>query len=308
MTGRAEHLGDQRLPEIVAEDREHECLVVRVAAAKIRRAVEGQHGVDPHVALRVPARILGYADERLDLGKEPHETGLPQKLEAKGGPYPEKQMFAHLRKYPLRRQLPEVELTAERQQLAIRLQLEAGRELRRSKSPEGVFREMQGVGDAEPPGGEILPAAVWIEDLAGERVEAHRIDSKVAPASRGREVQVRGDLDRESPMPRPRLVVAPREREVRIETVDAKYPERSSDRPGSSVRTEDRFDRVRRESEDFHVDIGRWTAEEAVAYLPSNEKGAPRPPFEPPPRSRTGAGRCRWDQRARRLASSCPEA
>ena len=168
MAGGAEPFGHERLSEIVAENREHECVVVLAAVTKPRCPVESQHGVAPYVALGMPARILGHTDECLDLREEPHEARLSKEVEAGGGAYPEEQMLAKLREHALRRQLREVEPTGKSQELGVGIQLEAGDELRRAKAPQGVFREMRGIGDAEPPRGEVLPAAVGIEDFGRE--------------------------------------------------------------------------------------------------------------------------------------------
>ena len=173
VAGRAELFSNERLAKIVAENREHERFVVLAAAAKIRGPVEGQHGMVPYVAFGMPARVLGHADECLDLRKESHEARLAEKVEADGGAYPEEQVFAKLRKHALRCQLGEVEPAGEGQQLRVGLQLEAGGELRRSKSPQGVFREVRGVRDAKPLRGEVLPAVVRIEEFAGERIVAN---------------------------------------------------------------------------------------------------------------------------------------
>ena len=173
VAGRAELFGNERLAEIVAENREHERFVVLAAAAKIRCPVEGQHGMAPYVAFGMPARILGHADERLDLREESHEARLAEKVEADGGAYPEEQVFAKLREHALRCQLGEVEPAGKSQQLRVGLQLEAGGELCRSKSPQGVFREVRGIRDAKPLRGEVLPAPVRIEDFAGERIVAN---------------------------------------------------------------------------------------------------------------------------------------
>ena len=115
VTGSAKPLGDRRLSEVVTKEREHERLVVFVPAPELRPAVEGEQGVAPHVALGMPARVLGHADERFDFRKEPHETGLVQKLEADGGPHPEQEELAKLSEHPLRGQLREIELTGEGQ-------------------------------------------------------------------------------------------------------------------------------------------------------------------------------------------------
>ena len=133
---------------------------------------------------------------------------------------------------------------------------------------------MLGIGDAEPLRGEVRPAAVRVEDFARERVEAHRVDAEVPPAGGGREVEGRSDLDRESPMSRPGLVVAARQRKVGVQTVDADDPERSTHRSGSSNGTEDRLHALEREPEDLDVQVGRRTAEEAVAHLAPDEQRA----------------------------------
>ena len=274
VTGSAKSLGDRRLSEVVTKEREHERLVVFVATPELSSAVKGEQGMAPHVALGMPARVLGHADERLDFRKEPDESRLVQKLEADGGSLPEQEELAKLSEHPLRRQLREVELTGKGQQFAVGIELEAGCELRRPKAPQGVFREVRGIGYAEPSRGEVRPPPVRVENLAGERIEAHRIDAEVPAAGGGGEVEIRRDLDREAPMSRTRLVVAARQREIRIETVDADDPERPSDLPGSSERGEDRLESIQGESEDFHVHVGRRPAEETVAHLPPDEEGA----------------------------------
>ena len=131
---------------------------------------------------------------------------------------------------------------------------------------------MRGVGDPEPLRGEVLPAAVGIEDLGRERIVTDGIDAKVAPAGGGREIEARGDLDGESPMSGPRLVVAPGQREIGVEPVDAKDAEGPPDRSGSSEAPEDRFDPFEGEPEHLDVHVGRGTAEEPVAYLSSDEE------------------------------------
>ena len=293
VAGRAKRVGDRRLSEVVAEDREHERLVVFVAAAQLRPPVEGEQGVPPHVAFGMPARVLGHADERLDLREEPDEARRAQELAPDGRPHPEQEELAELPEDPFRRELREVEPPGEGQQLAVGLQLEAGRELRGAKPAEGVFRELRRVGDAELPRDEVLPASVRIEDFTGEGVETHRVDAEVPPAGGGGEVEVRSDLDRESSMSRSCLVIAAREREIGVEPVDAQDPERSSDRPGSAERRKDRFDPFEREPEDLDVHVGRRAAEEAVAHLPPHEERTARPPPVPPSRCRRGADRRR---------------
>ena len=275
MAGGAEPLGHERLAEVVAEDREHERLVVLAAAAKLRGPVEGQQGVAPYVALGMPARVLGRADERLDLREEPHEAGLPEEVEADGGAHPEEQVLAKLREHALRSELREVEPAGEGQELRVGIELEAGRELRRPEPPQGVFREVRGVGDPEPLRRQVLPAAVGIEDFTRDRIVADGVDPEVAPAGGGREVEVRGDLDREPPMPGPRLVVAPGQREVGVEPVDAEDPEGLPDRSGPSEAREDRLDPLQGEPEHFDVHVGRGAPEYPVAHLPPDEEGAP---------------------------------
>ena len=115
VTGSAKPLGDRRLSEVVTKEREHERLVVFVATPDLRPAVEGEQGVAPHVALGMPTRVLGHADERFDFRKEPHETGLVQELEADGGSLPEQEELAKLSEHPLRCQLREVEPTGKGQ-------------------------------------------------------------------------------------------------------------------------------------------------------------------------------------------------
>ena len=161
VAGRAELLGDERFSEIVAEDREHERFVVRVAAAaKLHRPIEGEQGVGPYVALGVPARVLGHADEGLGFREVPHEAGPPEQIEADRGPRPEEQELAKLRERPLRRQLPEVEPRGQRDQLAVGPKLEAGRELRRPEPAQRVLREVRRIGHPEPLGGQVRPPAV----------------------------------------------------------------------------------------------------------------------------------------------------
>lgn len=256
VAGRAKLVGNRRLPEIVAQDREHQLVVAAAPTAELGRTVEGEHGVIPDVPLGMPPEVLGNADERFDLREEADEAGRPEKAESDGGSNPEQQEFAQLRVHPFGRELGEVETAGQGDQLFVGLELEARRELRRPKAAERVFGEVPAVGHPQPPCDQVLPAAVRVEYFAGKWVESHRVDAEIAPTGRGRKVQVRVYLDGKATVAGPGLVVAPWKREIGIESVDANDSEGAPYLAGPAMGTEKRLDLLDRQAEDLHVHVG----------------------------------------------------
>src|SRR6185369_588206 len=73
--------GRRRLAEVVAEQREADRPVARVAGALAREMVEHVAGVHEDVALGVPLRILRAAVEGRDLGEEAQRAALLQETQ-----------------------------------------------------------------------------------------------------------------------------------------------------------------------------------------------------------------------------------
>ena len=161
VTGGAQVPGDDRLAEVMAEGREHEGRVVAGRRCEAPRRGRGRAWCAPHhVSFRMPARVLGDSDERIDLREETHEPGLAEEGEADGGQCSEDQRLADFRVDPLRGQFGEVEPASEADQLVVGLEFETGRELRGAKSPERIIGELIGIDGPEPPRREVRPPAM----------------------------------------------------------------------------------------------------------------------------------------------------
>ena len=267
------HTGGERLAEVVAERRQHQGEVVVAPVAKPRRFVHHHEGMHPHVALRMPLRVLGNSDQGPELGKEAQQAARLEEPEARGGAAALEQHLAKLPEDAFPRYLAERRPGAERHQGGIRVHLEPGDELRHPQRPQGVLGEGARIRGAEHSELEVPPPSEGIDDLLAQGVERNGVDGEIAPAGRALEVEVRIARDREAAVPGRDLAVAARQGEIRVHVGEAQHAEALSHPQHAAKGGEQGLERIEAEPEHLDVDILRVESEEAIAHEAADEKG-----------------------------------
>ena len=278
-------LRGRRLAEVVAEGAEHHGELPRPILGEIvderRRLVHDLQGVRPHVALGVPGGVLRRRLERQQLRRDDrqHPPGL-QEREAEGRPPRLQQELLDLAEDPLGGQLGEGHRGAQGGGCLVDFELVPGGELDGAQRAQRVLAERPGVHRAQEAGLEVAPAAPGVEELARGRVEEHRVDREVA-AARGLLDRERGvALDRDSPVTRADLRVAPRQGHV-DRSLDAFDPGELVHAEGlthgvdPAVRTQQRLQSGRRQAEHLDVEVLGLEAEQEVAHGPADDVRGP---------------------------------
>ena len=257
----------------MAERSEHQGEVVVAAVAKQGRFVDHHQRMHPDVALGMPLGVLRHADQGFELGEEAEQPALLEEAKAGRRAPPLQQQLADLFENTLARHFVQGRLAAQLDEGGIGGHLEAGDELRYPQRPQGVFGEGAGVGRAEHAGLEVTPASEGVDDLVGERVAGHAVDSEVAPAGRALEIEVRIACDGEAAVPRCDLVVAARQREIGVDVGETQHSETLSHPQDLPEGSEKGFQRGRLESENLDVDILGIESEQPVAHVATDEEG-----------------------------------
>ncbi len=229
------------------------------SSRSVGRRVHDLQRVRPHVALGVPARVLGRRLEGQELRRD-HRKHAPrlQEGEAERRPPRLEQQLLDLPEDALGRQLGEGHRRAQGGGGRVHLQLEARGELHGAERPQRVLAERPRVHGAQDAGLEVAPTAPRVDDLAGRRVEEHRVHREVA-AARGLLDREGGiALDRDAAVAGAHLRVAPRQRHVEraLDAFDARElvdAERLPDRVHPAVSRQQRLQAVRRQPEDLDV-------------------------------------------------------
>ena len=139
-----EERGCRRLSEIVGHRAEHHDELIRAIEIvdALPRLVDHLQRVHPHVAFRMPFRLLLASDERLQLRKQlVDDAELQRQREADRRPLGAQQQLFDLSPDALRRQIVEADRAAQRLRVLVERHLEPRRELHRAQHAQAVVAE-----------------------------------------------------------------------------------------------------------------------------------------------------------------------
>jgi hypothetical protein len=113
---------------------------------------------------------------------------------------------------------------------------------------------------------------VRIEELSRERVDRHAVDREIAPAGRLRVVEARVELHHEAAMAAAGFRVAARDREVGVDSFDAKDAEGSADGDDLAEAAERSFEAFEAQTVHFEIKVFRGVTEESVASVAAHKQ------------------------------------
>ena len=177
-------LNGHLLAQIMTQRRQHQPQGIFCLFSQLRRLIQNQHGVVPHIPLGVKLRLLGNADEGLYLREPaPQLTHLPQYLKEDGRPGRFQQRFFQLAQDSLAGKGSQIHPGAEGNGFLRHRKTEPGRELGRPQHPQGVFGKGDIVDMAYNSPLQILLTAEVVHDFAGEHILHQGVHGKIPPLS-----------------------------------------------------------------------------------------------------------------------------
>ena len=267
-----------RLREVVRQhgEAQHRArLLVRFApSVEPDQRVETVERVGPHVALRMPLRILRHADERSGLREMTDPSAIAQEAQPRGRNRGPGRPFHPLAQHALRRELGERpgDAPAQRDRLRRGIESEPRGELHPAQHAQRVLGE-GGAGVPEHPRPQVRLAAEEIQHLAAMRIEHQRVDGEIAPGGGILRREGRIELHGEPFVARSDLRIAPRHREIEDLGTDRQlhHAEGSPDQVGTSPSREHPGQPLVAEPEDLHVEVLAGHAEQPVPHAAADQ-------------------------------------
>ncbi len=161
--------------------------------------VHDHQGVRPHVALRVPLRILPARRQRHEFRQQSvHDVEIPGESEANRWPFRLQKQLLDFTPDPLGREVIQGRRSTDRPGVFVHHQIEARRKLDAAEDAQAVLTKRPAVHHPQAPLPQIALAIEWIDQLAGDRIAGHGVDGEVAPSCRFSDRQRRIAFDGEA--------------------------------------------------------------------------------------------------------------
>ena len=189
------------LAQVVGQGRQHKGKGPPRPAPQGRRLVQHQHGVVPHVALLMKARLLRNADQGLHLRKPRGQLShVPQRLKKQRGAIRLQKRLAQLPLHPLRRQGGQVDIPAQSHGFRGHGEPEPGRELGSPQHPQRVLRKRPAVHMAQNTPAQIVQSVEVVQYLPRQHVFHQSVHGEIPPPGGLLRAQKRVHADLEIPV------------------------------------------------------------------------------------------------------------
>ena len=212
--------------------------------------------------------------QRFQFRKEPQQRRVPQELKPHGRAFALEQQLAELLEHAFGRNLPQVQPPTQFHQRRIRAHVEARAELRHAQAAQRILGKGVCIHRAEQPALKIPTATVGIQDFSRQNIETHAVDGEIPATRRGLEVEVRVAPDLETTMPWRDLAVAPGQRKVRIEFLQAQHAESPTHRQHAAVSLKQVSQRVQINPVDLYIEILRRLVAQHVPHVAADDERA----------------------------------